>query len=146
MGKIFESFGKERVIETPIAEAAVVGAAAGAAMYGMRPVAELQFIDFISCAGFDQLVTVAAKSRYRNGVGCPIVLRGPAGGGLGIRSYTVRDQRSTPRRFKPAGLGYCRYWITHSLPRSSKLMATGCRTIGSCAKTDTSNPAGNCIF
>jgi len=50
-------------------------------MCGMRPVAELQFIDFISCGGFDQLVTVAAKSRYRNGVGCPIVVRGPAGAG-----------------------------------------------------------------
>lgn len=74
-------YGPERIIETPIAEAAVVGAAAGAAMYGMRPIAELQFIDFISCAGFDQLVTVAAKSRYRNGVPCPMVLRGPAGGG-----------------------------------------------------------------
>ncbi len=74
-------FGPERVIDTPISEAAVVGAAAGAAMCGMRPIAELQFIDFISCAGFDQLVTVAAKSRYRNGVGCPMVLRGPSGGG-----------------------------------------------------------------
>ena len=76
-----ERFGTGRVIDTPLAEAAVIGAACGAAMLGMRPVAELQFIDFISCAGFDQLVTVAAKSRYRNGVGCPIVLRGPSGGG-----------------------------------------------------------------
>jgi 2-oxoisovalerate dehydrogenase E1 component beta subunit len=74
-------FGPRRVIDTPIAEAAVVGAAAGAAMVGLRPVAELQFIDFLSCGGFDQLVTVAAKSRYRNGVACPMVLRGPAGGG-----------------------------------------------------------------
>lgn len=78
---LLEAFGPTRVVDTPIAEAAVVGTAAGAAMYGMRPVAELQFIDFITCAGFDQLVTVAAKSRYRNGVGCPLVLRGPAGGG-----------------------------------------------------------------
>lgn len=78
---LLDSFGEERVIDTPISEAAVVGAAAGAAMYGMRPVAELQFIDFISCGGFDQLVTVAAKSRYRNGVACPMVLRGPAGAG-----------------------------------------------------------------
>jgi len=78
---LVDEFGTERVVDTPIAESAVVGAACGAAMYGMRPVAELQFIDFISCGGFDQLVTVAAKSRYRNGVPCPIVLRGPAGGG-----------------------------------------------------------------
>ncbi len=78
---LLDKYGAQRIIETPIAEAAVVGAAAGAAMYGMRPIAELQFIDFISCAGFDQLVTVAAKSRYRNGVPCPMVLRGPSGGG-----------------------------------------------------------------
>lgn len=78
---LLDKYGTQRIIETPIAEAAVVGAAAGAAMYGMKPIAELQFIDFISCAGFDQLVTVAAKSRYRNGVACPMVLRGPSGGG-----------------------------------------------------------------
>jgi 2-oxoisovalerate dehydrogenase E1 component beta subunit len=78
---LYERFGAERVIDTPIAEAAVVGAAAGAAMLGLRPVAELQFIDFISCGGFDQLVSVAAKSHYRHGVSCPMVLRGPAGGG-----------------------------------------------------------------
>ena len=78
---LLDQFGPQRIIETPIAEAAVVGAAAGAAMYGMRPIAELQFSAVISCAGFDQLVTVAAKSRYRNGVACPMVLRGPSGGG-----------------------------------------------------------------
>ena len=78
---LLDRFGEDRVIETPIAESAVVGAAAGAAMCGLRPVAELQFIDFISCGGFDQLVTVAAKSRYRNGIACPMVLRGPAGAG-----------------------------------------------------------------
>jgi 2-oxoisovalerate dehydrogenase E1 component beta subunit len=78
---LVDIFGSKRVIDTPLAEAAVLGTAIGAAMMGLRPVAELQFIDFISCAGFDQLVTVAAKSRYRNGIGVPIVLRGPAGGG-----------------------------------------------------------------
>jgi 2-oxoisovalerate dehydrogenase E1 component beta subunit len=78
---LVDEFGPERIIDAPIAESAIVGAAAGAAMCGMRPIAELQFIDFISCGGFDQLVTVAAKSRYRNGVACPMVLRGPAGGG-----------------------------------------------------------------
>ncbi len=79
---LLEQFGPDRVVDTPIAEAVVIGAAAGAAMCGLRPVAELQFIDFLSCAGFDQLVTVAAKSRYRNGVGCGLVLRGPSGGGV----------------------------------------------------------------
>lgn len=76
-----EQFGESRVIDTPISEAAIVGASVGAAMMGLRPVAEMQFIDFISC-GFDQLTNVAAKNRYRWGTGVPIVVRGPAGGGV----------------------------------------------------------------
>ncbi|HUF89078.1 MAG TPA: alpha-ketoacid dehydrogenase subunit beta [Gemmatimonadota bacterium] len=76
-----EQFGEQRVIDTPISEAAIVGASVGAAMMGLRPVAEMQFIDFISC-GFDQLTNVAAKNRYRWGTGVPIVVRGPAGGGV----------------------------------------------------------------
>ena len=67
---------RERVIDTPISETAIVGAAIGAALMGMRPIAEMQFIDFISC-GFDQIVNYAAKSRYRWGGGVPIVVRGP---------------------------------------------------------------------
>lgn len=74
-------FGEERVIDTPISETAIVGAACGAAMMGMRPVAEMQFIDFISCC-FDILTNYAAKSRYRQGIGIPIVVRGPCGGGV----------------------------------------------------------------
>ena len=74
-------FGESRVIDTPIAETAIVGAAVGAAMMGMRPVAEMQFIDFISCA-FDMITNFAAKSRYRTGVGVPLVIRGPSGGGV----------------------------------------------------------------
>ncbi|KAF0249974.1 MAG: 2-oxoisovalerate dehydrogenase E1 component beta subunit [bacterium] len=77
---LYEKFGSQRVIDTPISESAIVGAACGAAMMGMRPVAEIQFIDFISCA-FDQLTNYAAKSRYRQGIGIPIVVRGPCGGG-----------------------------------------------------------------
>ena len=76
-----ERFGEQRVVDTPISEAAIVGASVGAAMMGLRPVAEMQFIDFISC-GFDQLTNVAAKNRYRWGQGAPIVVRGPAGGGV----------------------------------------------------------------
>ena len=79
---LLERFGDERVIDTPIAEAAIVGAAIGAAYMGMRPVAELQFIDFISTC-FDMLTNFAAKSRYRTGAGVPIVVRGPSGGGVG---------------------------------------------------------------
>jgi 2-oxoisovalerate dehydrogenase E1 component beta subunit len=76
-----DRFGEGRVIDTPISEAAIVGASVGAAMMGLRPVAEMQFIDFISC-GFDQLTNVAAKNRYRWGQATPIVVRGPAGGGV----------------------------------------------------------------
>jgi pyruvate/2-oxoglutarate/acetoin dehydrogenase E1 component len=76
-----ERFGETRVIDTPISESAIVGASIGAALMGMRPIAEMQFIDFISC-GFDQIVNYAAKSRYRWGGGVPIVIRGPAGGGV----------------------------------------------------------------
>jgi 2-oxoisovalerate dehydrogenase E1 component beta subunit len=76
-----ERFGKERVLDTPLAEEAIVGGAIGAAMRGMRPVAEIQFIDFISRA-FDLLTNFAAKNRYRTGVGVPMVVRGPCGGGV----------------------------------------------------------------
>ncbi len=72
-------FGEQRVIDTPISEAAIVGAAAGAAHLGMRPVAEMQFIDFISCA-YDMLTNYVATARYRAGLACPIVVRGPCGG------------------------------------------------------------------
>jgi pyruvate/2-oxoglutarate/acetoin dehydrogenase E1 component len=78
---LIAEFGEERVIDTPISETAIVGAAVGAAMMGMRPVAEMQFIDFISCA-FDMITNFAAKSRYRTGVGVPLVIRGPSGGGV----------------------------------------------------------------
>jgi pyruvate/2-oxoglutarate/acetoin dehydrogenase E1 component len=76
-----QKFGDERVIDTPISESAIVGAACGAAMMGMRPVAEMQFIDFISCA-FDMITNYAAKSRYRQDIGLPMVVRGPCGGGV----------------------------------------------------------------
>ncbi|HEY3768560.1 MAG TPA: alpha-ketoacid dehydrogenase subunit beta [Candidatus Angelobacter sp.] len=74
-------FGPQRVIDTPIAESAIVGAAFGAALTGMRPVAEFQFMDFIGCA-FNQIVNMVAKSHYRWGAPAPMVLRGPAGGGV----------------------------------------------------------------
>ena len=59
-----EHFGERRVVDTPISEAAIVGAAIGAGLMGLRPVAEMQFADFITC-GFDQIVNFAAKCRYR---------------------------------------------------------------------------------
>ncbi|MBV9495907.1 MAG: alpha-ketoacid dehydrogenase subunit beta [Acidobacteria bacterium] len=77
---LLERFGPNRVVDTPISEIAIVGAASGAALMGMRPIAEMQFIDFITC-GYDMLVNFTATSRYLYGRGCPIVVRGPAGGG-----------------------------------------------------------------
>jgi pyruvate/2-oxoglutarate/acetoin dehydrogenase E1 component len=76
-----EKFGEGRVIDTPVSETAIVGAAIGASLMGMRPIAEMQFIDFIGCC-FNQLVNYAAKSRFRWGGGVPIVVRGPCGGGV----------------------------------------------------------------
>jgi len=72
-------FGESRVIDTPISEAAIVGAAAGAAHMGLRPVCEMQFIDFISCA-YDIITNYVATARYRAGLSTPIVVRGPSGG------------------------------------------------------------------
>jgi 2-oxoisovalerate dehydrogenase E1 component beta subunit len=76
-------FGPDRVVDTPIAESLIVGAGVGLAIQGMRPILEMQFIDFISC-GFDQIVNMAATLRYRHGgqVSCPIVVRGPCGAGV----------------------------------------------------------------
>ena len=76
-----EEFGAERVLDMPLAENVIIGAAVGAAVEGMRPVCEMQFADFISC-GFDQLVSVAAKLHYRQGLAVPIVVRLPSGGGF----------------------------------------------------------------
>lgn len=79
---LFDTYGEQRVIDTPISEVAIVGSAIGASYMGMRPVCEVQFIDFIACC-FDMLTNFAATSRYRNGAGVPIVVRGPCGGGVG---------------------------------------------------------------
>lgn len=78
---MMEKFGEDRVIDTPISESAIVGAAVGAALMGKRPVVEMQFMDFISC-GFDQIVNMAAKIHYRWGAAVPIVIRGPSGAGV----------------------------------------------------------------
>lgn len=74
-------FGRERVIDTPISESAIVGAAVGMSYLGLRPVCELQFIDFIACC-FNQITNFVAKSHYRWGAPVPMVIRGPAGGGV----------------------------------------------------------------
>lgn len=79
---LVERFGASRVIDTPISETAIIGAAVGAAYAGARAVAEMQFIDFVAC-GFNVLTNFAARSRYRWGAAVPIVVRGPCGGHVG---------------------------------------------------------------
>ena len=76
-----EEFGVDRVMDTPLAESGIVGTAVGAAVVGMRPVCEMQFADFVSC-GFDQIINVAAKMLYRQGLPVNITVRLPSGGGF----------------------------------------------------------------
>jgi 2-oxoisovalerate dehydrogenase E1 component beta subunit len=78
---MLERFGEKRVVDTPISESGIIGAAIGASYMGLRPVAEIQFADFITCA-FDQIVNFAAKCRYRWNAPAPIVVRAPSGGGI----------------------------------------------------------------
>jgi 2-oxoisovalerate dehydrogenase E1 component beta subunit len=88
-----ERFGSERVMDTPICEETIMGMAVGSAMEGMRPVAEVQYADFIA-NGFDELVNVAGKNHYRSGVPVPIVVRGPSGGG--VRASSFHSQNPEP--------------------------------------------------
>ncbi|MGH9507267.1 MAG: alpha-ketoacid dehydrogenase subunit beta, partial [Terriglobales bacterium] len=78
---LVDEFGPARVVDTPLAESAIVGAAIGAAYTGMRPVVEMQFMDFVACC-FNQITNFAAKSHYRWGAPVPMVIRGPVGGGV----------------------------------------------------------------
>lgn len=96
-----KQFGESRVIDTPISEAAIVGAAAGAAHMGFRPVAEMQFIDFISCA-YDMLTNYVATARYRAGLETPIVVRGPCGGY--VRGGPFHSQNPEAAFFHTPGL------------------------------------------
>jgi 2-oxoisovalerate dehydrogenase E1 component beta subunit len=89
-----EEFGPWRVLDTPLSETAIVGGATGAALMGMRPVAEMQFADFVSCA-WDHLVTVAAKQRFRAGTPIPIVLRLPSGGGFSGGPFHSQNPESS---------------------------------------------------
>jgi 2-oxoisovalerate dehydrogenase E1 component beta subunit len=88
-----ERFGPERVMDTPICEETIMGMAIGSAMEGMRPVAEVQYADFIA-NGFDELVNVAGKYHYRSGVPIPMVVRGPSGGG--VRASAFHSQNPEP--------------------------------------------------
>ena len=89
-----EEFGAHRVLDMPLSETAIVAGSTGAALMGMRPVAEMQFADFVSCA-WDHLVTVAAKQRYRAGTPIPIVLRLPSGGGFSGGPFHSQNPESS---------------------------------------------------
>ncbi len=88
-----DEFGSTRVIDAPISEAAIIGAAIGAALNGMRPVAEMQFMDFVT-NGFNQIVTVAGTTAYRWSLPVPMVVRGPSGGGVGANPFHSRNSEA----------------------------------------------------
>lgn len=91
---LIDEFGEARVADTPISESAMIGAAIGAAMVGMKPVVEMQFIDFLAC-GYNQLVNFAGKMRYRWGQGAGIVVRGPCGAGVSGSAFHSQSPEST---------------------------------------------------
>ncbi len=88
-----EEFGPKRIIDAPISETAIIGASIGAALNGMRPIAEMQFMDFIT-NGFNQVVTVAGTTAYRWGLPVPMVVRGPSGGGVGGNPFHSRNSEA----------------------------------------------------
>jgi 2-oxoisovalerate dehydrogenase E1 component beta subunit len=96
-----EHFGSDRVIDTPISEAGFTGAAAGAAHMGMRPVVEMQFMDFVSCA-YEPLTNYIATSRWRGSGSLPLVVRGPVGGG--VRGGPFHSQNPEMAFFHTPGL------------------------------------------
>ncbi len=100
---LFEEFGDDRVIDTPLSEGGIIGTAIGMALYGMRPVPEIQFSDFIFPA-YDQIVSELAKYRYRSGgeYACPMVIRTPVGGG--IRGGHYHSQSPEAQFIHVAGL------------------------------------------
>ena len=92
---LYDEFGEARVIDTPLAEGGIIGTAIGMALYGLKPVPEIQFSDFIFPA-FDQIVSEAAKYRYRSGgeYTCPMVIRTPVGGGIRGGHYPSQSPES----------------------------------------------------
>src|SRR5579875_1801493 len=100
---LLEEFGPERVIDTPLSEAAIFGVAAGMAIYGLKPIAEVQFFDF-AFGGFDQIVSQIAKLRYRTGgqFKAPVIIRGPVAGG--IRGGMFHSQHPETYYVHTAGL------------------------------------------
>jgi 2-oxoisovalerate dehydrogenase E1 component beta subunit len=117
---LYEEFGADRVIDTPLAEGGIIGTAVGMALYGLKPVPEIQFADFIYPA-FDQLVNEVAKYRYRSGgqYTCPLVVRAPYGGG--IRGGHYHSQSPEAHFVHVAGLKV----VVPSNPRDAKGLLIG---------------------
>ena len=118
---LYDQFGPDRVIDTPLAEGGIIGSAIGMAIYGMRPVPEIQFADFIFPA-FDQIVNELAKFRYRSGgqYPCPVVIRTPYGGG--IRGGHYHSQSPESMFVHVAGLKV----VIPSTPRDAKGLLLSC--------------------
>jgi len=118
---LYDTFGADRVIDTPLAESGIIGAAIGMALYGLRPVPEIQFADFIFPA-FDQIVNELAKFRYRSGgqYPCPVVIRTPYGGG--IRGGHYHSQSPESLFVHTAGLKV----VIPSNPRDAKGLLLSC--------------------
>lgn len=91
---LIDEFGQQRVADTPISESAMIGAAIGASMVGLKPVVEMQFIDFLAC-GYNQLVNFAGKLRYRLGQGAGLVVRGPCGAGVSGSAFHSQSPESS---------------------------------------------------
>ena len=114
---LYDKFGSDRVMDTPLSECGIIGTAVGMALYGLKPIAEIQFLDFIY-PGFDQIVSEMAKMRYRSGGEwtCPMVLRSPSGGG--IRGGHYHSQSSEAYFAHTPGLRV----VMPSTPRDAKGM------------------------
>ncbi len=129
---MLERFGPERVLDTPLAESSIVGVAIGLATNGCVPVAEMQFADFAFPA-FNQIISEAAKWRYRsnNGWGCPIVVRAPSGGGIRGALYPSQSICAMYAR----GPGLIEVALTHQQklirkPRGSQIRLRGFLSLG----------------
>src|SRR5438094_10610973 len=108
-----EEFGSWRVLDMPLSETAIMGGATGAAIMGMRPVAEMQFADFVSCA-WDHLVTIAAKQRWRAGTPVPITVRLPSGGGFSGGPFHSQNPESSFAHIRGLKI------VCHATPEEAK--------------------------
>jgi hypothetical protein len=132
---LYDTFGGDRVIDTPLSEGGIIGAAIGMALYGLRPVPEIQFSDFIFPA-FDQIVSELAKYRYRSGgeYPCPMVIRTPVGGGIRGGHYHSQSPRRTSSTRRASR------WCARATPTTPR--ACSCRRCATTTRCSSSSPSG----